>query len=85
MSDQTKEAFERALAAHFADEFDGAVISQWYLQGFGQRIDSESGYYLGAWPNGQPIHVTGGLIDYALNRHSTRLLSTISDEDPDDD
>ena len=85
MSSQTKETLEAALHAHFADEFNGAVATQYVIQVFGQRIDTDSGYYLSAWPTDQPIHITGGLIDYAMKRHTARMSDNITDPDDEDD
>ena len=85
MSEATKEAFEQALAAHFADEFGSAQITSWVLQGYGEKFDTGGGYYLGAWPNGQPLHTTGGLLDYAVQRHAVRLVDTVTDPDNEDD
>lgn len=80
MSDETKDTLERALAAHFADEFDGAVLSAWIFQAYGQHIETDNDYYLGGWQKGQPIHVTGGLIDYIAHRHTARLNDNVSDD-----
>lgn len=79
MSDETKDTLERALAAHFADEFDGAVLSAWIFQAYGQHIETDNDYYLGGWQKGQPIHTSGGLLDYALRRHEARMAANLGD------
>jgi hypothetical protein len=84
VSDDTKDALEAALAAHFADEFDGAIASAWIIQVYGNRIDTTDGYYLTSWPEGQPLHTTAGLIEYASRRQAARIVN-VDDADDDDD
>jgi hypothetical protein len=81
VSDTTKDALEAAIAAHFADEFDGAVASSWVLQAYGQRIDTSDGYYLTSWTDGQPLHITAGLIEYASRRQAARIVDVGEDDD----
>ena len=84
MSVETKDALEAAIVAHFADEFDGATASAWVLQAYGQRIDTEDGYYLTSWADGQPLHATAGLIEYASRRQAARIVN-VEEADEDDD
>ena len=84
MTESTRQAMERALTAHFASEFDGATLTSWVLQGYGEKFDAGGGYYMGAWPQGQALHVTGGLLDYANQRHAARLTDSVSDVDDDE-
>ena len=82
MSESTKAALDAAIIAHFADEFDGATATCWVVQAYGQRIDTEDGYYLTTWADGQALHVTAGLIEYAARRQAARIVGV--DEDDDD-
>lgn len=83
MSDETKANLELALSAHFADEFPGAYSSQWILMVYGVHAENNDGYYLREWPDGQPVHVTSGLIDYARQRHA--IFADDSTRDADED
>ena len=86
MSETTKAALAAAVAAHFADEFDGAVALEWVLMTYGSHVENSSGYYMRDWPAGQPVHRTSGLLDYAQQRHAYFIEeSTGMDADDDDE
>lgn len=85
MSEATRDTLEAALNAHFADEFGGATLTSYVVQGYGEKFETGGGFYLGLWPQGQPLHITGGLLDYGVQRHAARMLDTITDPDNDDD
>jgi len=85
MSDVTKSALAAAISAHFADEFDGALATDWVLMTYGSHLDNANGYYMRDWPAGQPVHVTSGLLEYAQQRHAYFIEeSTSLDADEDD-
>lgn len=83
MSDETRKAVEDALAAHMADECDDAVLSHWVAMLYGDSLTDERGRYFRLWPVDQPLHITGGLLDYAASRHAQYVDETLID--PEDD
>ena len=85
MSDATKANLEAAIAAHFADEFGGAIATEWLLMTYGSHMERAGGYYMRDWPVGQAVHHTSGLLDYAQQRHAYYLEETVSAEPDEDD
>ena len=87
MSDLTKDNLDAAIAAHFQDAWNEATIVTGYvLQVSGMTsTDMDNGAqhsYHRETADGQPAHVTMGLIDYAHT--SFRAQFTLRDEDDDD-
>jgi len=71
MSDQTKAALDEAIATHFADEQDGAIVTGYVLQVQGQGFtdeDEDSTRMSRELLDGQTLPLTLGLIDYARVR-----------------
>ena len=68
MSDSTKAALDEAIAAHFADEHDGALVTGYVVQmmgkGFTLSDDDEKTRMLRAIAEQQGIITTLGLADY---------------------
>lgn len=85
MSLDTKAALTAAIEAHYSDEYPGVYCSEWVLPCWGQSPDDSTNYYLREWPETQPIHHTGGLIDYAQTGHTAYLAQASSDLDDEDD
>jgi hypothetical protein len=85
MSAETKAALDAAVEAHYSDEYPGVYCAEWVLQCWGQAPGTSTNYYLREWPDSQPIHHTGGLLDYAITGHAAYLASNSSDADEDDD
>lgn len=69
MSDQTKAALDQAIAAHFGDSWEGAIVTGYVLQMCGLTMDDiENGQqtsYFREVAENQPSHVTLGLLDYS--------------------
>jgi hypothetical protein len=67
---ETKEAMEAAIAAHLADEMNGAIMTGYWLVSCGAQMDrSETTAYHYCGPDVQPFHVSAG-----LNWQSTEFL-----------
>lgn len=67
MSAQTKASLDEAIAAHFADEQDGAILTGYVLQAKGQGFsaeDSDRTRMLRAIADGQDYITTLGLVDW---------------------
>lgn len=67
MSDKTKAALDEAIAAHFADEQGGAILTGYVLQAKGQGFaaeDSDRTRMLRAIAEGQDYITTLGLVDW---------------------
>ena len=74
MSEQTKADLDAALAAHVADECDGALISGYVLKAAyfnGTTIEHGTTGYIREFAEGQAFHVGYGLasqlVDYYRN------------------
>jgi len=85
MSVETREALEKALTAHMADECEGAILTHWVAMLYGDSPHDEHGRYFRIWPPDQPVHVTGGLLDYAANRHTVYVEDQLIDQNDDED
>lgn len=76
MSADTKAALDEAIAAHFGDAWDGAILTGYVLQMAGVTADDiqdgEQTSYFREVAEGQPSHVTLGLLDYShtMFRHN---------------
>ena len=71
MSDQTKAALDEAIATHFADEQDGAIVTGYVLQTQGEGFASEDSGRTRMSREvlpGQTLPLTLGLIDFARVR-----------------
>lgn len=83
MSDSTKAALDEAIAAHFADEQDGALLTGYVLQvqgqGFTDSDDGDKTRMLRAIAEQQGVIVTLGIVDW-LRLHTQSFAL-----DPDDD
>jgi hypothetical protein len=67
MSDATKTAMDEAIAAHFADEMDGALVHCYLLQIGGESMDDMTNNQwsaLRATAEGQSFITTIGLCAY---------------------
>lgn len=68
MSAETKATLDDAIAAHFADEHDGAMLTGYVLQaqgkGFTDDDDDAKTRYLRAVAEGQSFTVTLGLVEW---------------------
>ena len=84
MSVETKRALEDAIANHYSNEYPGVYCAEWVLQCWGQSPDDNTNYYLREWPDTQPIHHTGGLIDYARTGHTAYLAMNSTDDEDDE-
>lgn len=87
MSDLTKDALDTAITAHFADIWeDASIVTGYVIQISGvTNADINNGSqhsYYRATQNGQPAHVTLGLLDYA---HTSFKQDMNSANDEDDD
>lgn len=68
MSAETKAALDDAIAAHFADEMEDALVAGYVLQISGQSVDDMTQERIALWretPDGQTFITTLGLLDYA--------------------
>lgn len=68
MSDETKADLDKAITAHFTDQWDGGFVIGWVLQVAGKTsedIDAGQTSYSREVLDGQPAHVTLGLLDFA--------------------
>lgn len=68
MSERTKAALDEAIAAHFADEQDNALVTGYVLQvrgqGFTRVDDAQEVRLLRSIAEGQDIIVSLGLVDW---------------------
>lgn len=68
MSAQTKADLDEAIAAHFADQHDGAILTGYVLQaqgkGFTDEDDDDKTRYLHAVAEGQSFTVLLGLVEW---------------------
>jgi hypothetical protein len=67
VSAETKAALDHAVAVHFADEQDGAILTGYVLQAKGQGFsaeDSNRTRMLRAIADGQDYITTLGLVDW---------------------
>jgi hypothetical protein len=70
MSDATKDSLDAALAAHIADECDGALVSGYVLQAAyfnGDTIQHGTTGYMREFADNQAFHVGYGLASQLLN------------------
>lgn len=77
MSADTKAALDAALAAHFADELDGAIVTAYVTQAAAMTsfdFDAERTQYFRTCAEGQSAHVTLGILDYAHARYRHDLM-----------
>lgn len=84
MSAETKRQLEEKIAAHFADEHEGAMLTGYMLQAFGstvEDIDDASTRLLTEVPETQNIVTTMGLAAYARENFSNRVFSWSGDDD----
>lgn len=81
MSADTKAALDAAISAHMADVSDGNIVPDYALVIGSTALDDigsgRTRYYLEG-NDGQPVHVSYGLLSYVLN-------SNLWDEDDEDD
>lgn len=78
MSAETKTALEAALAAHIADVTEGDIVTDWTLISATTSMEEIGTGKTSYWcegNEGQPIHVTVGLLQYA------RETATWGDDD----
>jgi len=78
MSDATKAALETALSAHIADVTEGDILTDWTLIAASSTVEdigTGTTRYFCEGNEGQPIHVTIGLLQYG------RETTTWADED----
>lgn len=84
MSDTTKAALDEAIAAHFADEQDGALVTGYVLQvqgqGFTEVDDDSTTRFLRAIAENQGVVVSLGLVDW-LRLHLQGFALEPDDED----
>jgi len=78
MTAATKAALDTALADHFADAWDGAMLTGWVIQMAGVNaedigVGGQTSYYREV-ADGQPSHVTLGLLEYATTMFRGDLL-----------
>lgn len=75
VTDETKAELERALAAHFAAEQDGALLGDWIVAMAGVHLDDtrEFARYSRDCAEGQPLHVSLGLYDYGRTMTHHRM------------
>ena len=69
MSAETKAALESAIAAHIADATDGNILTDWGMVTASttmEDIGSGATVYRFDCNDGQPAHVSYGLMSYAL-------------------
>lgn len=84
MSVDTKAALDNAIAAHFGEAWDGAILTGYVLQMAGVTTadieDGEQTSYYREVAEGQASHTTLGLLDYShsMFRHN---LTQRSDDD----
>lgn len=81
MSVQTKAALEAAIQAHIADVTGGNILTDWGLviaSTSMEDIGTGATVYLFESNDGQPAHVSYGLMSYALR-------SSVWERDDDDD
>lgn len=74
----TKQALEQALAAHIAEVTGGNIITDWTLIAATTTVDdigTGTTSYFCEGNDGQPVHVTVGLLQYA------RETATWGDDD----
>lgn len=77
MSRETKTALDVAIAAHVADELEGAVTIAYVVQAAAMTsddFDQEQTQYLRMVAEGQSAHVTLGILDYAHNRYRAGMI-----------
>lgn len=78
MSAATKAALDAALSAHIADVIDGYLITDWALIAATTSVENIGTGTTRYWcegNEGQPVHVTIGLLQYG------RETTTWGDED----
>lgn len=81
MSDQTKQAMDEAIAAHYADEMNDAIVSAYVLQVVGGSIeDYDHGQqsYFRCIQEGQAFLSTLGLAHYL---HTNLTAAAASSDD----
>lgn len=82
MSDATKAAMDTAIAVHFADVMEGALVGSYVLQIAGESmadLDKDQWSALRCTTDGQPFLTTLGLLAYA--KRSMDLTMTEIAED----
>ena len=81
MSVDTKRALDEALTAHIADATNGNILTDWTLIAATTTVEdigSGTSRYWCEGNEGQPVHVTIGLLQYG------RETTTWGDDDDDD-
>lgn len=83
MSQETADALEAAMKAHYSDETGGGVLVDWTLGMFGMGMNSDkpAEYIFGN--SASPIHSLKGLADFNLKFQEDRYYDE-SGEDVDD-
>ncbi len=83
MSEATKQAMDAAIAAHYADECDGALINGYLLQITGGSIDDydeDRVQLLREVAHGQTFITTMGLVEYARTTVRDSLYGSEDDD-----
>lgn len=78
MSAETKATLDEAIAAHAADEMDGAIVTGYVLQASTQTVeqfDEETHGYFVEFPHRQAHHIALGLA-HMLVHHLTPGLDS---------
>jgi hypothetical protein len=87
VSDQTKEAMDAAIAAHIADEADGALITGYVLHAAYFNTDTDTrgstGYYHDC-AEGQGYHIGLGLAHMLVDHYSDSVYDITLRDDEDD-
>ena len=75
MSTATKEALDNAIAAHFADENDGAMLNGYLLSTYGMDLrDDEHTVFTDCVLEGQDVMATLGIVARIELTAAPRLL-----------
>lgn len=83
MSDATKAALDDAIAAHFADVCDGALVNGYVLQISGETVadlDQNRWTALREYSDTQSPMTSLGLIEYARAAHRAEMIGGTDDE-----
>jgi hypothetical protein len=84
MSTDTRAALEAAVAAHVADECDGAMLTGWALIASNATeadFDNNQTGYMIAAQDRQPMHSTLGLIHHHLNILEDNTWTYVEEDD----
>ena len=82
MSQDTKQAMERAIEAHLADERDGAILTGYVLSAKGRSIDnldSNTTRYMQSFHEGAEFDAVFGLLRFAQVSLEEDLLAQTRD------